>query len=145
MYFWTEFFHGFLIVISFQNVIEKNCDFWQKGLPELVEPRVQGGFDIMRVDSSTTFLESIQDSNFRLGIRVGTAVMPLDSGWAGWALAHPESGVTLNPIPTREGRLCPPYYCLPTRVWKPNGNPARILQQSKKCEIQVNCCGEIAV
>ena len=23
------------------------------------------------------------------------------SGWAGWALAHPEFGVSVNPIPTR--------------------------------------------
>ena len=35
------------------------------------------------------------------------------SGWAGWALAHPEFGSSVNPIPSREGRLCPPHYCLP--------------------------------
>ena len=43
------------------------------------------------------------------------------SGWAGWTIAHPEFGGTVNPIPTRWGRLCPPHYCLPTRIGKPNG------------------------
>ena len=33
------------------------------------------------------------------------------SGWAGWALAHPEFGSSVNPITTRGGRLCPPHYC----------------------------------
>ena len=28
------------------------------------------------------------------------------SGRAGWALAHPEFGVSVNPIPTRGGALC---------------------------------------
>ena len=45
-------------------------------------------------------------------------VVPLDAarGWAGWALADPEFGSSVNPIPTRGGRLCPPHYCLPTRI-----------------------------
>ena len=37
------------------------------------------------------------------------------SGWAGWALAHPEFGSLVNPIPTRRGadyahhiNACPP-------------------------------------
>ena len=29
--------------------------------------------------------------------------------------------LTQNPIPNRVGRLCPPHYYLPTRIWKPNG------------------------
>ena len=40
--------------------------------------------------------------------------------WAGYALAHPEFVNSVNTIPTRWGRLCPPY-CFPTRIWKPNG------------------------
>ena len=44
------------------------------------------------------------------------------SGWAGWALAHPEFGSSVHPIPTGGGgRLYPPHYCLPTRIWKPSG------------------------
>ena len=38
------------------------------------------------------------------------------SGWAGWALAHLEFGSSVNPTPTTGGRLCPPHYCLPTRI-----------------------------
>ena len=33
------------------------------------------------------------------------------SGGAGDALAPPEYGSSVNPIPTRDGRLCPPHYC----------------------------------
>ena len=35
------------------------------------------------------------------------------SGWAGWALAHPEFGSSVNPIPTRRGQVittCPPGF-----------------------------------
>ena len=32
------------------------------------------------------------------------------SGGAGGALALPEFGSSLNPIPARGGRLCPPHY-----------------------------------
>ena len=38
------------------------------------------------------------------------------SGWAGWALAHPEFGVSVNPIPTRGAdyahciTACPPGF-----------------------------------
>ena len=32
------------------------------------------------------------------------------SGGAGGALAPPELGPSLNPIPARGGRLCPPHY-----------------------------------
>ena len=35
------------------------------------------------------------------------------SGGAGGALAPPEFGSSVNPIPTRGGRLCPPHYCTP--------------------------------
>ena len=33
------------------------------------------------------------------------------SGGAEGALAPPEFGKSVNPIPTRGGRLCPPHYC----------------------------------
>ena len=33
------------------------------------------------------------------------------SGGDGGALAPPEFGSSVNPIPTRGGRLCPPHYC----------------------------------
>mgnify|MGYP007048352179 CR=1 FL=1 len=33
------------------------------------------------------------------------------SGGAGGALATPEFGSSVNPIPTRGDRLCPPHYC----------------------------------
>jgi len=32
------------------------------------------------------------------------------SGGAGGTLAPPEFGSSINPIPTRGGRLCPPHY-----------------------------------
>ena len=35
------------------------------------------------------------------------------SGGAGGALAPPEFGSSVNPIPIRGGRLCPPHYCTP--------------------------------
>ena len=35
------------------------------------------------------------------------------SGGAGGALATPEFISSVNPIPTRGGRLCPPHYCTP--------------------------------
>ena len=38
-----------------------------------------------------------------------TSVMPL-GGWAESALAHPEFGSSVNPIPTKGDRLCPPHY-----------------------------------
>ena len=48
-------------------------------------------------------------------IRVDAVEKCLDravvSGGAGGALAPPEFGSSVNPIPTRGGRLCPPHYC----------------------------------
>jgi hypothetical protein len=41
-------------------------------------------------------------------------------GWAGWTLDNPKFGSSVNPIPTKGGRLCSPHYWLPTRIWKPN-------------------------
>ena len=39
------------------------------------------------------------------------------SGWAGCALvANPEFGSSVNPIPTKRDRLCPPHYWLTTRL-----------------------------
>ena len=32
------------------------------------------------------------------------------SEWADWVLAHPEFSSSVNPIPTKGGRLCPPHY-----------------------------------
>ena len=39
------------------------------------------------------------------------SVMPLAGGLGG--LAHPEFGSSVNPIPTKGGRLCLPHYWLP--------------------------------
>ena len=36
------------------------------------------------------------------------------------ALAHPEFGNSVNPIPTGRGRLSTPHYCWPNRILKPN-------------------------
>ena len=30
-----------------------------------------------------------------------STISDVASGWAGWALAHPEFGVSVNPIPTK--------------------------------------------
>ena len=38
----------------------------------------------------------------------------------GSALAPPEFGTSVNPIPTRGGRLCPPHYCWHPRIQKSN-------------------------
>ena len=46
-------------------------------------------------------------------------VTDVASKWAGGALTYPEFGVSVNPILTRGEILCPPNYCLPTRIWKP--------------------------
>ena len=45
--------------------------------------------------------------------RLESAALPraVVSGGAGGALAPPEFGSSVNPIPTRGGRLCPPQYC----------------------------------
>ena len=40
-------------------------------------------------------------------------------------------GSSVHPIPTRGGRLYPPHYCLPTRIWKPSGNSEK---DNKKTE-----------
>ena len=48
------------------------------------------------------------------------------SGGAGGALAPPEFGSSLNPIPARGGRLCPPYYWQHLRNRKPNDSSAFI-------------------
>ena len=45
-------------------------------------------------------------SNLRLALT--RAVV---SGGAEGALAPPEFGSSVNPIPTEGGRLCPPHYC----------------------------------
>ena len=39
------------------------------------------------------------------------------SGWAGWALSHPEFGVSVNPIPTR-GQIMPTALLLAHRDLK---------------------------
>ena len=66
------------------------------------------------------------------------------SEWSRWALAHPEFGVSVNSIPTREDRLCPPYYCLPIWVWKSNGiSDILCLNWEIKQSIQKNIRGII--
>jgi hypothetical protein len=37
------------------------------------------------------------------------------SGWAGWALAYPEFGSSVHPIPITS------HCCFLTRIWKPSG------------------------
>ena len=37
-------------------------------------------------------------------------------GGAGGVLAPPEFRSSVNPIPTRRGRLCPPHYCQHPRI-----------------------------
>ena len=39
------------------------------------------------------------------------------TGWAGWALAHSEFKISVHQQQGGgEVRLCPPHYCLPTRI-----------------------------
>ena len=38
------------------------------------------------------------------------------NGWAGWPIAHPDFGKSVNTISTIGGRLCPAYYYLPTQL-----------------------------
>ena len=52
-------------------------------------------------------------------------------------------GVSINPILTRGSRLCPPHYCLPTRIWKPNGITAvmmMILMMTMMCLCGAHAC-----
>ena len=46
------------------------------------------------------------------------------SGDAGGALAPPEFGSSVNPIPIRGGTLCPSHYCYHPRIPKPNDSSA---------------------
>ena len=80
-------------------------------------------FNMLKIISVGQEENNLQNQNvavvwFQITLLSSDAV----NGWAGWALDHLESGVSVNSIP-KEGRLCQPYYCLPTRVWKPNGIP----------------------
>ena len=57
---------------------------------------------------ATTGRQDQKSDNFQYYDTLGHWVSAATSGWAGWALAHPEFGSSVNPITTRGGRLCPP-------------------------------------
>ena len=44
-------------------------------------------------------------------------IRDVGDGWAGWTIAHPCFGRSVNSISTIGGRLCPPHYFLPTQLW----------------------------
>ena len=50
---------------------------------------------------------------------------PVVPGWAGWAMAHPDFGGSVNPISTRGNRLCPPNSYWHTRIFRPSNGPAQ--------------------
>ena len=53
------------------------------------------------------------------------------------ALAHPDSGRSVNPISTRGDRLCPPNYYWHTRIFRPSYGPERPdTEQEEKSEHQ---------
>ena len=58
-------------------------------------------YDIAHIVSPQKAQKSFQEAPSRAVV----------SGGAGGALASPEFGSSVNPIPTRGGRLCPPHYC----------------------------------
>jgi hypothetical protein len=51
----------------------------------------------------------------------GRPVVPV---CAGCAMAHPDFGRSVNPIPTRGDRFCPPNYYWHTRIFRPSDGPA---------------------
>ena len=59
----------------------------------------------------------ILKGHFRIAVKLGfpkyayNSVRAVVSGGAGGTLAPPEFGSSVNPIPTKGGRLCPPHYC----------------------------------
>ena len=56
-------------------------------------------------------VEDEQKIQFDWGKSSLEAVVSGGAGGAGGALATLEFGSSVNPIPTRRGRLCPPHYC----------------------------------
>ena len=76
---------------------------------------------LMKLDHNETAAGGAQNPHWYVGFRQVSdctsftvqTVCSSDaaSGWAGWALAHPEFGSSVNPITTRGGRLCPSHYC----------------------------------
>ena len=48
---------------------------------------------------------------------------PVVSGCAGYAMAHPDFGRSVNPISTRGDRLCPPNYYWHPRIFRPFDGP----------------------
>ena len=59
------------------------------------------------------------------------------SGGAGGTLAPPEFGRSVNPIPTRGGRLCPPHYCQHPRIRKPNDSSEVVLEMLTLCRFSL--------
>jgi hypothetical protein len=56
------------------------------------------------------------------------------SGWAGWALAHPEFGSSVNPITTRGADYAHHITASPPGF----GNPAAALKHELKCQFSGN-------
>ena len=54
---------------------------------------------------------------------VQVSYRPVVPGCAGCAMAHPDFGISVNPISTRGGRVCPPNYYWHTRVFRPSDGP----------------------
>ena len=54
------------------------------------------------------------------------------SGGAGGALAPPEFGNSVHPIPTREGRLCPTHYWQHPQTRKPNDSSDLVQAASRR-------------
>ena len=60
---------------------------------------------------------------------------PVVPGCAGYAMAHPGFGRSVNPISTRGDRLCPPNYYWHTRIFRPSDGPVikiYLLESQKK-------------
>ena len=53
----------------------------------------------------------MQATKSKYVVRFSVLVRAVVSGGGGGALAPPEFGSSVNPIPIRGGRLCPPHYC----------------------------------
>ena len=56
---------------------------------------------------------------------------PVVPGCAGCAMAHPIFGRSVNPIPTRGDRLCPPNYYWHTLIFRPSDGPAFVKEHTR--------------
>ena len=70
------------------------------------------------------------------------------SGWAGWALAHPEFGVSVNPITTRGAdyahriTVCPPGFENLAASLQYNSKRAYSGLKAKKVSFVKACCSD---